>query len=56
MRVSSQYTAEGPQWIGKIFKNECAGFVGVPGKWYDAHLQSKQPMKQQIQNSGGSEK
>ena len=56
VRVSSQCTAEGPQWIGKIFENECPGFVGVPGTWYDAHLQSKQPMKQQNQNSGDAEK
>ena len=56
MRVSSQCTAEGPQWIGRIFENECPRFVGVPGTWYDAHLQSKQPMKQQNQNSGDAEK
>ena len=34
MRVSSQCTAEGPQWIGKIFENECPRFVGVPGTRY----------------------
>ena len=29
----SQCTADCPQWTGKIFENECRGFIGVPGKW-----------------------
>jgi len=52
MPVSNQCTGEGPQWSGRIFENERPRFVGVPGKWYDAHLQNMQQMKQQNQNSG----
>ena len=55
IRVSRQCTAEGPQWIGRISENEGPRFVCVPGKWYDAHLQSMQSMKQLHQNSGDAE-
>ena len=56
IRVSSPCTAEGQQWIGRISENEGPRFVCVPDKWYGAHLQSMQPMKQLHQNSGDAEK
>ena len=45
IQVSSQCAAEDPQWIGRIYESEDPKFVYVPCKWYDAHLQSTQPMK-----------
>ena len=56
MRISSECTAEGSQWIGKIFENKCRRFVGVLRKWYNAHLRCTQPMKEQNYNSTDAEK
>ena len=46
--------AESPQWIGRICENEGPNFVC--GTWYDAHLQSTQPVKQQNHSSGDGAK
>ena len=52
IQVFSQCAAEAPQWIGRIYESENPKFVYVPCEWYDARLQSTQPMmKQQHQNS-----
>ena len=44
IQVSSQCAAEAPRWIGRIYESGDPTFVYVPCKWYDAHLQSTQPM------------
>ena len=46
----------GEHWIGRICKIESPNFVCVPCTWYDANLQSTQPMKQQNQSSGDAAK
>ena len=56
IRVSSQCAAEAPRWIGRVYESGDPKFVYVLCKWYDAHLQNTQPMKQQHQSTEGAAK
>ena len=55
MRAASFQYASQQNWdqrIGRILENEGPKYVRVPCTWYDAYLQSREPMKQQHQSSG----